>query len=492
MRPLALGVVVAYLLVALVLGLTAGRRGRGDVADFVAGERAFGPVVMYFVLGATIYSAYALLGTPQRVVSHGADVLYIFAYGAVGFVPLFFIGPKVRRIGAREGYVTQAELVGGRYHSRFVVVVMGVASILAFVPYVVIQLKAAGLVMAAITGWPPVLGAAIVYAVVTTYVIVGGVRGVGWTNVLQGVVMIVVVWCVGLALPISLYGGIGPMFERVASEAPAYLTLPGPEGASTPYVYTSEVLVSVLGFTMWPHLFMKCFTARSARLVQLSVALYPSFLLFLVPLVFLGFVAVLEGGPANDGVLLWLADLPARRGASGGSFVFAAVAFSVLAASMSTGDALLHAGGSIFVRDVLGAGLELDLDERTQTRVMRGAIVVLALVGVGVLAAAGSTSVVDLLLLAYAIPIQFLPLVLLGLYWRRAHRVGAEVGLGVGLATVVLLFGVQQANPGLYAYLNPAKLQIGVIGVVANALAMVGLGLVGSAPGADHLERFEL
>ena len=339
--PLAVALVLGYLVVALVLGVLAGRRGKGDVTDFVAGERGFGPVVMYFVLGATIYSAYALLGTPQRVVAKGADVLYIFAYGAVGFVPMFFFGPKVRRIGARQGFVTQAELVGTRFESDRVTATMGLATMLAFVPYVVIQLKAAGLVMAAITGWPgaELWGAALVYGVVTTYVIYGGVRGVGWTNVLQGVVMIVVVWSVGIALPVLLYGGIPAMFEQVEATAPGHLTLPGPEGESTPYVYTSEVLVSVLGFTMWPHLFMKCFTARSARLVQLSVALYPSFLLFLVPLVFLGYVAVLEGGPADDGVLLWLAELPARRelglGAAGSSMLFAAVAFSVLAASMS-------------------------------------------------------------------------------------------------------------------------------------------------------------
>ena len=43
-----------------------------DVHDFVAGDRAFGPVVMYFVMGATIFSAYALLGTPQRIVAKGS------------------------------------------------------------------------------------------------------------------------------------------------------------------------------------------------------------------------------------------------------------------------------------------------------------------------------------------------------------------------------------------------------------------------------------
>ena len=69
---------------------------------------------MYFVLGATIFSAYALLGTPQRVVAKGSDAFYVLAFGSVGLVPLFFYGARVRRIGAREGFVTQAELFAAR------------------------------------------------------------------------------------------------------------------------------------------------------------------------------------------------------------------------------------------------------------------------------------------------------------------------------------------------------------------------------------------
>ena len=55
MKPVAAAVVFAYLAVALAVGVLAGRKGDGGTNDFVAGERAFGPVVMYFVIGATIF-----------------------------------------------------------------------------------------------------------------------------------------------------------------------------------------------------------------------------------------------------------------------------------------------------------------------------------------------------------------------------------------------------------------------------------------------------
>lgn len=516
MKPLAFAVVVAYLVLTVVLGVIAGRRGRGDTSDYVAGERSFGPVVMYFVVGATIFSAYALLGTPQRVVARGSDAFYVLAYGAVGLVPLFFFGAKVRRIGAREGFLTQAELVAARFESERVSVMMGLASVVAFVPYVVIQLKGAGLVMHAVTGWPAEWGAALVYLAVLTYVLLGGVRGVGWTNVVQGVAMLVVIWVLGLWIPGELFGSVGQMLDRVLVEHPEYLTLPGPEAKTSMSRYSSEILVSILGFSMWPHVFMKCFTARSARLVQLSIVWYPTFLFFLVPLLLLGYVAVLAGGPADDSVLFWLVDLLQGKPLHGLAFAF--VGFAVLAASMSTGDALLHAGGSIFVRDVvlpferrpLGArlvrraralrllprvsepGTPLRRDEAGQTRAIRIMIVVMAVSAWVMLDVAGGTSIVDLLLLAYAVPIQFLPLVVLGLLSRRASRRGAELGLGAGLLTIVVVFALQKLAPELAASLNPLQLELGILGLGANLLLLAIGSWLGPAPSAETLRRFEL
>ena len=482
-------VVFAYLAIALGVGFVAGRRGGGGTSDFVAGERAFGPVVMYFVMGATVFSAFALLGTPQRVVSRGADVFYILAFGSVGFVPMFFFGPRVRRIGAREGYVTQAELLGARFQSRLVTTVMGIATVAAFIPYLVIQLKGAGIVMEAAVGWDRTVGAAVVYAVVVAYVVVGGMRGVGWTNVLQGVVMIVVVWILGLWIPRALYGGVAPMLDIVVATRPEYLTLPGPASHPTSlFKYSSEVLVSVLGFTMWPQVFMKSFTARSARLVQLSVVVEPIKKKFLVPLIFLGYAALLQpGAPQDETVLLWIVRLP-ELGA--GPLAFSFVCFAVLAASMSTGDALLHGGGSIFVRDVLVVGFGARLEDRQQTRAMRVVIVVMGALGLLLLEATARISIVDLLLLAYAVPIQFVPLTLLGLYWRRANRAGAEWGLCSGLAAVILLFTLMQLAPERYAQLNPLGLQIGVIGLLLNLGVMIALSLALPSMAKSHLKRF--
>lgn len=486
-HPTAAIVIFAYLLVVSVMGWLAGRRGSGDVTDYVAGERSFGPVVMYFVLGATLFSAYALVGTPQRVVSSGSDVLYVLAFGSVGLVPMFYIGARVRRLGAVHGFVTQAELIGARFESRLVTALMAIGALIAFLPYLIIQLKAAAIVMTQVTGWSsPVLGASVVAAVVSFYVVRGGVRGVGWTNVLQGIAMLVIVWTIGLWIPTHLYGSPAAMFDRVVETAPEYLTLPGPKPTS-PWRYTSEVIVSALGFTVWPHVFMKCFTARSARLVQWSVVTYPSFLFFMLPLIFLGYVSVLEGGPADDTVLLWLAELP---GVGGGALLVAAVSFAVLAASMSTFDALLHAGASIAVRDLVVRAGGWRPDPHREARAIRVAVVLLCALALGLLSLAANMPVFDLLLLGYDFVVQFVPVVYAGLLTPRANRVGALLGLASGLLAVALLHASAAWAPAVHDFINPLGLNPGLLGLVPNAGLLLLASMLRPSQDRQHLAGF--
>jgi SSS family solute:Na+ symporter len=137
----------------------------------------------------------------------------------------------------------------------------------------------------------------------------------------------------------------------------------------------------------------------------------------------------------------------------------------VLAASMSTGDALLHGGASILVRDVLIRGFGVPLGERAQTWALRAAVLGLGVLGLGLTALADRWSLVDLLLLGYAVPVQFLPITLLGLYWRRANTIAAEAGLTFGARERDRAVRRQQAGAGAVRDVNPLDLQIGVLGL---------------------------
>ena len=340
-------VVSVYLAATLAVGLLAGRRASKSVQGYVAGDRGFGLVVMYFITGASVFSAFAFLGGPGWAYSRGAAAFYILSYGVLGMAPWYAMGPKVAALGRQFGFVTQAQLLTGRFPSRGLSALMAALTLAAFVPYVTIQIRGAGIVMEAVTGGrvPLWAGAAAAYGVVMVYVLASGVSAVGWTNAFQGVFMLAIAWTLGLYLPTKLYGGVGPMFEQILSARPELLSFPGLDSAGAPWTwgaYSTAILVSAIGFTMLPHLFMKAFTAKDDRTIRRTVILFPTFQLFLIPVFLIGFAGVLfpEAPPSADTVLPFLVvrtELPA--------LVVGLFCAGVLSASMSTGDALLHARG---------------------------------------------------------------------------------------------------------------------------------------------------
>ncbi|MEE8524665.1 MAG: hypothetical protein V3T72_12095 [Thermoanaerobaculia bacterium] len=203
----ALAICALYLVVTLVMGLLPGLRVSKSIAGYVAADRAMGVVVLYFVLGASIFSSFAFLGGPGWAYSRGAAAFYIIAYGVLGIVPLYFFGPRARRLGERFGFVTQAELLAHRYHSRSLSILLAVLSVAVFIPYLVLQMKGAGLILSTITDGRIsfAASAAMTYGVVMIYVLTSGALGVGWTNMFQGLFMMAVAWFLGLYLPLKLY-----------------------------------------------------------------------------------------------------------------------------------------------------------------------------------------------------------------------------------------------------------------------------------------------
>ncbi len=476
-------VTAGYLIVSLLIGWLSGRKASGTVTGFVAGDRDFGLLVMYFVMGASVFSAFAFLGTPGWAYSRGAAAFYVFSYGVLGFAPWYVIGPRVARVGRAFGYVTQAELFAGRFKSTGLSVAIAIVSIVAFLPYIALQMKGAGIVFNAVTdGHVPIwVGALAAYSVVMLYVLKSGVLGVGWTNTFQGIFMLVIAWSLGLWLPRHLYGGIGPMFTQIAELRPELLTVPGLNSDGQPWnwgAYSSAVLVSAIGITMWPHLFMKAYAAKDDDTLKLATVLYPTFLLFLLPLYFIAFAGVLfESAPESADfilphMILSMDIAPVIVG------LFCAGA---LAASMSTGDALLHATGSVYVQDMHYKVFQPEMTDHNRRNLIRYAAL-LAGVLAYIVAIRTEMSLVSLLLAAYGAVVQLAPLTVAAFFWRRATAAGALSGLVAGALVTLALFIVPD--------LRPFGLHEGIVGLGVNIATLVVVSLLSSPPGEEHVDEF--
>ncbi len=74
-----------------------------------------GLLVLFFILGAEIFSAFAFLGAPGWAYSKGAPALYIIAYLALAVIVWWLIAPYISRLGRRHGFLTQAEFLTACY-----------------------------------------------------------------------------------------------------------------------------------------------------------------------------------------------------------------------------------------------------------------------------------------------------------------------------------------------------------------------------------------
>ena len=462
---MVLGITLAYLALSLVVGLWPARSSSVTTEGFVAGDRGLGLVVMYFITGATVFSAFAFLGGPGWAYSRGTAAFYILAYGAVGFAPFWFLGPRAARLGRKFGFVTQAEMVAARFGNRWLGAAMALVSVVAFVPYLAIQMKGAGYVLATVSegAIPEEAGAALVYSVVLIYVLYSGVLGVGWTNTFQGIFMMALAWGLGLYLPYALYGGVGEMFSRIAVERPELLQPYGLGYAGDPWPqseYASTIVVSAVGFSMWPHLFMKAFTAKSTRTIRRTVILYPTFQIFLIPLFLIGFAGVLYAdAPAKpDQILPHL-----LMGMGLPSVVVGLFCAGALAASMSSGDAMAHAAASIAVRDGFTGVMGRRMAPMAELRAIRVMLVVLMAAAYAV-TVGYQGSLVTMLLTTYGAIVQFAPVVVAALYLRRVSGAAALTGLVVGSAVATVFTTWPQ--------MRPWAVHAGLYGLIANIVMM--------------------
>ena len=474
-------IILAYLAITLAVGLVAGRRASRSVQGFVAGDRDFGLLIMYFITGATVFSAFAFLGGPGWAYSRGAAAFYILTYGVLGMAPWYAMAPRVAALGRRFGFVTQAQLLVGRFPSKWLSLLMALLTLAAFVPYITIQMRGAGIVMEAVTDGaiPLWAGAAVAYGIVLVYVLASGVSAIGWTNTLQGVFMLVIAWALGIYLPYRLYGGVGPMFEQILAERPELLSLPGLTGGGEPWTwggYSTAILASAIGLTMWPHLFMKAFTARDDRTMRRTVILFPTFQLFLIPVFLIGFAGVLfpEAPEQPDFILPFLilrSELPA--------LVVGLFCAGALSASMSTGDALLHAAASITVAD--GVQPVRRLSDQAQRTLMRVLVVVVGAAAY-IFALNEGFSLVELLLASYGIICQFMPALLSAMYWRRATTAGVLSGLLAGSAVSVFFFLVPE--------LKPFGVHEGILGLALHLPVLIGVSLAGRPQEDEHVAGY--
>jgi SSS family solute:Na+ symporter len=481
---LPLAIILAWLVATTVVGILAGAGRTFGMEEYFVGGRRFGAVLFYTIMAAEIYSAFAFLGLAGWAYAKGMSIVYALAYGSIAYGLYFFIGPRINRMGRRAGYVTQPDFFEDRYGSRVLGVLTAVVGVVFIVPYLELQLMGAGMIVQIASGgamrWEP---AVVVSAVaIVSFVYVSGLRGIGWTNVMQAVIMLGGMVGVGLLFPRTFFGSVDVMFETLERLRPSHLSLPDSAGLGISW-YTSTALLCGLAMWIWPHGFTASYSARDEAVARRNAGILPLYQLALVPVVVVGFTCAAKA--AVDPAFAALIDKPdhAMLVALVHHFppwVSGLVGAGALAASVSTASALILTASNLVARNVVQK--PAGLSDTRAAWVSRLLVPVVAAVALAFVFAAPGM-LVSLLLMGFAGIGQFLPGVLLGMFSRWPTRWGVTGGIVAGLAVVVWC---QVTGRHMPMGIHP-----GFLGLVVNLAVVFVASMFTERVGDGRLERFE-
>jgi solute:Na+ symporter, SSS family len=288
--------------------------------------------------------------------------------------------------------------------------------------------------------------------------------------VVKDILILGVVLFLGVYLPLHLYGGIGPMFEQIAAAKPGFLVFPA-SGQSVAW-FISTVLLTAIGFFMWPHSFSACYSAKDARVFRRNAIVLPVYQLILLFVFFVGFAAVLQvpglkGGDTNLALFKLAAQQfpPAVVGLIGAAGVFTALV---------PGSLIAITAAMLLAKNLIGL-LRPEATDAQTVALAKWLVPVVMLVAV-YFTLTGNATIVAMLLVGYSFVTQLFPAVIASLMPRNpVTPAGAFVGILVGAVVAAVLSFSHATIGSLFPALPEAirDLNVGIIALTANILAMV-------------------
>lgn len=458
-------VLVVYLVVITAIGLLVGYRVRRS-GEYFLGDRRFGPWLMIgqsFGVGTHAEMPVALAGA---VYSLGASAIW-FQWKNLFITPFYWImAPVFRRIRR----TTMAEFTEDRYGSW-----MGAIYIVFALCYFVINmgsmLNGAGKVISQATGGGVAVNEIVVAMTVMfiLYSFVGGLVAAAWTDLFQGILIIVLSFML-IPLGWNVVGGLDGMR---ASLEPFRFSLATPSGIG-PWVIAMLTVNGLVGIMAQPHQLAAVGTGKDERTCRIGMLLGNMVKRVCTvgwALVGLIVAAMVAQGHADAAML---GDPENAFGFACRQLLFPGalglLIASILAANMSTCSAFLVDAGALFTEGLYRRRLGPNRPDRHYLWV--GRISGFAITMLGVLYAMFLIeSVLYTFLLTETLATFVGISVLGGVIWPRANRWGALASLLSALATNFFLYWVTGQRLDYWdANVFLAALLVGILALVIVSL----------------------
>ena len=439
--------------------------GRDDESYYLAGRSLAGPILLA-TMAATNFSAFTVYGASGAAYRIGLSFLPIMAFGT-GFmaVSMYSLGKRARALSAKHGAMTAPEMIFGQTGSKQAQKTMASVLVIATIPYLALQPRAAGIVVSALFGGPEWIGAVLVTILVVAYTLTGGLKAVVRTDLAQGLIALILLW-VGLALVVNDAGGLQNAMSSLASSQPSLL---GREGNYTLLIWSCTLLLWFFADPMFPQLYQRLCAAKSDEDIGFMAKAYPAiaWLAFLPPIL-IGALGHLEFSgmdrAGSDNIL------PMQIMESGGVWLGGLVLVAGLAALMSTMDSQLLATGSLVTRDLLSKSGSGEGGQRDMV------IIALAVLGL-ILSLWSDLSILDLGLLAFSMYAVLFPSVYLAAHFEELDGRAVIASILSGEAMVLLAveypafysdWWIEPVGPAMPTIVVPSLLVAILVLVIVN------------------------
>jgi len=427
------------------------RRETGTLSGFYLAGKKLPFWVVAFSTNATGESGWLLLGLTGMGYAVGAQAYWVVVGEIVGIAASWgLISRRLKRLSDDADAITVPDVLAAKFDDKLHLIrAIAVVIILTMVTtYMTAQMVASGKALSTFMGMDYATGVAVGGVIIIAYTFVGGYKAVSYTDVLQGVLMLIGLIVVPVAA-IYAGGGWDSISSNLAAQDPNFTRMFAlTDGGIRGWVAAVSFVAIGLPFLGVPQLLVRYMSARDDE--ELKKARYVSVAVLLV----FTFGAV-TAGIAGRALFPGLEDpetiFPTISNQLFPPLISGVLLVIVLSAIMSTADSLLLLASSAVVRDMI-------------QKIMRSPISDHQLAGYGKIV----TILIGILAIALAIPeakfifwfvlfawsglgAAFGPVVVCLLYYKKTTRQGVIAGmLGGFLTSVIWVLAFKEQTYDLY------------------------------------------
>ena len=456
-------IVVLYLISTIIIGILTAKYMK-TIEDYVVAGRRLGPWLVAFAFNSTALSGWLILGISGMTYRQGFQAAWtLWGSGCFAILASYIIlGKYIRRFSKITNSITVPDMLEIRYYDQEKHTLRWLAAILIFISTLIYMggleasvAKAFNYVFGMGKTESVLLGTVIVIG----YTLLGGILAAAWTDVIQGILMVIT----SILLLIAGFkagGGLG-LFSKVdaiATQDPNFVLSPWQSASVILYGISLILFASIFSYMGQPQLLNKFMAAKDDPTIRKAT------LISLITQIVL-FIGVFVAGLAARVVWSNPSLLPNADTELAAPFLIENVIGSLavgvlwagtLAAVMSSADSLAVMATSAIVNDLY---YKVYNPNASQEHLVKLSRIVTLIIGIlAIIIAFQPMLLLWSIWLGWSGLAIFVTLILPGLFWKRATREGAIAALIVAFITgaIWVYFGLHKtiahvAMPSLLA-----------------------------------------